>query len=864
MLKTEAISNFLHNQPYHMAQLYTPEMEVQVNVARDNGNPITGTYAGLRWQGYTDGLQTWKHFRIPWNAGIDPTYTDRNILFDISHHAEAIGLTGWDWVNKKSRWVGFDFDSILTHTEGLDQNELQRIQRTLEGLDFISLFTSTSGSGLHVYCFLNIKEQIGNHTEHAAIARAVLAKISAQTGLELEAKVDILGGNMWVWHRKAILGKSLELLKEGVPLTEIPSNWRDYLSITSRGRVTQTNKNQALDEIIANRNKVTLDDDHLKLLKYLDNTASLWWFDDQKQMVVCHTADLKKAHLTLNCKGFFDTIATGKDHGQDQNCFCFPQIGGAWIIRRHTRGVREHESWFTDNSGWTTCYFNKLPNLRQSSKIVGGIETEKGYIFNTLSECYKVALVMGIDIPLPDDFKGRKAGIEELRDNRARVFFKGTEDDVVPGWAFGKKKQWEYYFYLPRILDETDLPDHVVRHVVTQETEYGWFINTNNDWIMENKSNLFHTMISLRFKRPEIENLLGRCVLNNWKLVNKPFKPEYTGNREWNKQAAKLKYIPERGQHKTWDLILNHCGTSLTDTLLKDKWALDNGIINGLLYLQAWISSVLQNPEQPTPYLFLYGNQNTGKSILHESLSLLFTAGYCRADQSLTNPNGFNGELAGAVFCIIEETNLSKKGPAKDRIKDWVTGLTISIRALFKSPYMIENTTHWIQCANSPEYCPVFPGDTRITMVNIGAITDEIPKDILLRRCTEEAPAFLYTLLHFDLPEKEGRLGIPVLETAEKKALMASNESLLLQFIKEEVYEVGGSAVLFSEFVLAFQRWLSPNERLDWTPRKVGKQIPFLKGKYGNENQIHIGNISMTNDKRAGPLLKAEKGYLKC
>ena len=59
-----------------------------------------------------------------------------------------------------------------------------------------TIFGEFSGSGLNVYIHLNITKRIENHSEHAAIARAVLAKISAQTGLELEAKVDTLGGNM--------------------------------------------------------------------------------------------------------------------------------------------------------------------------------------------------------------------------------------------------------------------------------------------------------------------------------------------------------------------------------------------------------------------------------------------------------------------------------------------------------------------------------------------------------------------------------------------------------------------------------------------------------------------------------------------
>lgn len=35
------------------------------------------------------------------------------------------------------------------------------------------------------------------------------------------------------------------------------------------------------------------------------------------------------------------------------------------------------------------------------------------------------------------------------------------------------------------------------------------------------------------------------------------------------------------------------------------------------------------------------------------------------------------------------------------------------------TPYKFPNTTHWVECASDISCCPVFPGDTRITMVDI-------------------------------------------------------------------------------------------------------------------------------------------------
>ena len=68
----------------------------------------------------------------------------------------------------------------------------------------------------------------------------------------------------------------------------------------------------------------------------------------------------------------------------------------------------------------------------------------------------------------------------------------------------------------------------------------------------------------------------------------------------------------------------------------------------------------LLDPFQPAPFLFFFGPENSGKSIFYESLQLLVTKGVVEADRALTNANDFNGELAGAIICAIEEKDITK------------------------------------------------------------------------------------------------------------------------------------------------------------------------------------------------------------
>ena len=847
MNKTQAIQNFLQSQPYDIGKLYTSNMEVQVNVAKDEGEPINGEYQGKKWHGYTDGLNIWKPFRIPFNADSAPTYTDTTITFDLSRHVEAIGMTGWDWVNKKSCWVAFDFDSIVGHKKGLTQGELDDIKNKLSAIDFVYLYSSTSGDGLHVYVYISSDLSVETHTEHAALARAILAKISSLSGISLEARVDTLGGNMWVWHRKAKPERSYKLLKQGIVLTSIPTNWRDYLNVVQTKKLSPTK----VDDIVAAKQRLELTQEHVQVLRWLETSNSLWWFDETKQMLVCHTHDLKRCHQQLKLRGIFETIATGKDAGHDQNCFAFPSNDGSWTVRRHSRGCQEHFTWFIDSSGWTTTYFNKAPSLRLASLSQGGSETEKNYFFRTLEEAAKALILLGIDCPVPQRMISRPATIEELKNNKIRISFeRSTHDEQLLDWI-EKKKTWERYFYYPKLLDDIDLPDQLLRHVISGESAVGWFIYTNNSWINEARHNIVSVLLSKGFKQDKIDSLLGLAISHNWALVNKPFQLEYPGNREWNKNAAQLKFKPVPGEHPTWDKIFEHCGEYLNEFTGSGKF-----------YLQTWCASLFQCPLEPLPYLFFIGNQNTGKSIFHEALCLLFSTGYTRADNALNNASSFNGELANSVLCIVEETNLGKKGPAFDRIKDWVTGKTINIHTKGKTPYLLPNSTHWIQCANLPEYCPIFSGDTRITAIEVKPLVEEIPKFILLQQCEKEAPAFLHTLLTLKLPEQKTRLRIPVIETSVKEAQMEINKTSLQQFVDECIFKVDGHKVAFSDFCQKFLRWLPDEERAFWSPIRIGKEISILKGKSGNNGQLYLGNVSFEPQTVVMKKFKLVKGRL--
>ena len=81
--------------------------------------------------------------------------------------------------------------------------------------------------------------------------------------------------------------------------------------------------------------------------------------------------------------GIFKTISEGRDLGTP-NCFLFPLPNGAWRVYRFSPGIAEADTWTQDGQGWTTCYFNRYPDLATACTLLGGVEREQGgYVFSS-------------------------------------------------------------------------------------------------------------------------------------------------------------------------------------------------------------------------------------------------------------------------------------------------------------------------------------------------------------------------------------------------------------------------------------------------------------------------------------------------
>ena len=98
----------------------------------------------------------------------------------------------------------------------------------------------------------------------------------------------------------------------------------------------------------------------------------------------------------LKLVGVFETSSQGRNPG-NPNCFLFPLPNGAWRVYRFSPGVSESPTWTQDGQGWTTCFFNRRPDLAIAAKTHGGIEDpdKGGYVFKTPDDAVQAAKTLG-------------------------------------------------------------------------------------------------------------------------------------------------------------------------------------------------------------------------------------------------------------------------------------------------------------------------------------------------------------------------------------------------------------------------------------------------------------------------------------
>lgn len=894
-----------------LAYLFSEGMELQVLARQDDGIPYTGSYKGISYQAFgkdpyietkvvtlDDGSEsiieetkykdTWKSFRIPRNASTTPEYRmDSPMTFD-RKHISAIGQSGWNWVEKVSKYVVFDFDSLIGHSANnpnmLTDEQLEEVRERVSRLDWVTIIRSTSGTGYHLYVFVD-DIPCENHSVHASLAKGILDKMSLEcSGYDFGAKIDVCGYQFWMYHDKMFLkdGKvnprAFELVQQGRTLgkDELPENWREYKkAIESSGTRNvsaypvlgiRKDLDDAFYELIGRNKRIPLDDEHKRLIEYLKTRKDAHWFwSGDSNMLVTHTCVLKDAHIALGLKGLFDTTSGGSNLAE-QNCFCYPLPDGAWSVLRYGKGVKEADSWLQESDKHTRCYYNQLSDYYSVCRHYGGTEDpeEKTFHFESTDILVDLLKALESDIEVPRIFFGRGFKlIISKKTSKVSINIDIERDDPnnVEKWI-RKPRPNRWYkvteiLVLPSPVVTHQTFDSLFRHVTLEGEGIGWRLKNSNDvWVFESLHDVRNVAKSKfpTINDGELTRLIGKSTDEAWMDVNVPFAPEYTGSRSWNFNASKLSQVPSKKplgelSTPTWDKVLGRLGRALDEPISKNKELSAVGIYNGGSYLKAWIASMLQFPFKKTPFLFFFGTQDSGKSTFHEAISMLFDKGSVSGKEALSNPSGFNGELRSAIFVYVEEKDLSKDKEAYTRLKDYVTGLTMPLNMKYSTPVIVRNTSHWCQFGNSHLYVPLEDGDTRVTVIEVAPLTasEKIGKDELMSSLKAEIKDFLGVVMQLELPKLNDRLTIPVIDTKQKRAIAFGRRNELQTFLEDKVRVCKGNTLSLTDFFTRFQNWLEDSDKTKWSTQRVNKELPteYPRGRLiDGEGTCFIANLA--------------------
>ena len=432
--------------------------------------------------------------------------------------------------------------------------------------------------------------------------------MSSDCSFDFASQIDCCGGVMWVWHRKmSAENQGLARIKEAtkvLAVADLPANWRDHIDVVKRRRtkvrINEVSEDQQdpFEALASSRKMIPLDDSHKAQIDELQrsNFTTLWVADHH--LLQTHTCALQKLMEVkeLGLVGIFKTISEGRNPGTP-NCFLFPLDNGAWKVYRFSPGVAEAETWTQDGNGWTTCYFNRLPDLRQASIAEGGIEDPDngGFVFTDGEAAIRAAKSLGQDLKIDEKLRSRQVTLKAHKDGRLVVQIAHEDGDPeLPGWL-EKKGKLVRVFNTKTEQESDDLGfneyDGVIRAITTPAKQFaGWAMHQDGEWINHPNNNIKVRLMNLGNSKTEAECIMGGIIGRAWRLVCLPFQDEYPGGRQWNADAPQFRFKPaelgddEVPHHPHWDKIFNHFFQELTIPLRDLAWAKEAGIKTGADY----------------------------------------------------------------------------------------------------------------------------------------------------------------------------------------------------------------------------------------------------------------------------------------
>ena len=348
--------------------------------------------------------------RVPKNGSTVPLDNDGDMPYP-SEVAQRFGTSGWNWRDRQSEFVVFDFDSSQGHEAGLSEGELREVQQAAGDLPYVEVYRSKSGNGLHFYVFLDGVMDVLTRRDHRLVSLAVIARMSKDSGFSFSEKSDCEGVIAWLWSRDAA-PNGFELVKKATEKLKLPSGWREaMITAHRRSRVRRDGElvNSVLTDFAAANDDAQLDEHHEAIIEWLYANGWACELDECNgtPLLRTHTMGLKGAHLALRLRGVFETDSAATN-SRKPNCYCFFRSDGRLVVRRYGSGCREAATWRKDGGNWTHCNYNEDPDFNVACRSAGGVPTGRdNYRFDNHEAAIAVIRLLGSELVVPHHLQGR-------------------------------------------------------------------------------------------------------------------------------------------------------------------------------------------------------------------------------------------------------------------------------------------------------------------------------------------------------------------------------------------------------------------------------------------------------------------------
>lgn len=193
-------------------------------------------------------------------------------------------------------------------------------------------------------------------------------------------------------------------------------------------------------------------------------------------------------------------------------------------------------------------------------------------------------------------------------------------------------------------------------------------------------------------------------------------------------------------------------------------------------HLLNWLATILQTMDRVGTAWVLHGTQGTGKGILFNHIIAPLLGEWNTCAKRMEEIGGqFNGFLRDCLVLFVDEVEAGRSlyhSTLTAKLKNWIGEPQISIRDMYRPPYMYQNRVNLIFASNKPAPVEVEAGDRRFNV----APRQEVPITITpeeIDHIATELPAFYAFLKHY--PANPVRARTP-LNNSARKTLIDTNQ----------------------------------------------------------------------------------------